>query len=452
MKRFLYLNFKIYYNLKTRFIRRFTPAGMLVLCGTGLSALLGINTYKAMAFQIFTFLLCLLLTALVCSRFFKPRLNIERILPRFATAGTPFTYTLVVKNPAEKPEKSLSLIEDIRNPCPDFQTFVRTPEPGENFRNYFDRKVGFYRWEWLINRNALARFEFSSIPDINPKGQAVVETRIEPRDRGVIQFTGVTVTRPDPFGLWNACVSIPLSQSLTVLPKRYPLPPFRLPGIRRHHAGGIALTSSVGDSDEFISMRDYRPGDPLRRIHWKSWAKTGKPVVKEYQGEYFVRHALILDTFQQAAYSEAFEEAVSVAASFACTVQTQESLLDLMFVGTQAFCFTAGRGLGQTDRLLEILASVRPTRDKPFTDLSALVLERSASLSVCICVLLDWDDARKDFIGKLRARETPVIVIVIGEPSAQRKELPNLGPMSDMASNFLMLETGKIAEGLARLV
>ena len=44
-------------------------------------------------------------------------------------------------------------------------------------------------------------------------------------------------------------------------------------------------------------------------------------------------HALVLDTFTDEPHSEIFEEAVSVAASFACTVLTQESLLDLLFVG-----------------------------------------------------------------------------------------------------------------------
>jgi hypothetical protein len=60
---------------------------------------------------------------------------------------------------------------------------------------------------------------------------------------------------------------------------------------------------------------------------------------------------LILDTFIARPGSDAFEEAVSVAASFACTLPTQESLLDLLFVGPQAFCFTAGRGLAHTEHL-----------------------------------------------------------------------------------------------------
>ena len=82
-----------------------------------------------------------------------------------------------------------------------------------------------------------------------------------------------------------------------------------------------------------MALRDYRPGDPPRHIHWRSWAKMGRPIVKEFEDEFFVRHALILDTFCEAPEADRFEESVSVAASFACSLQTQDSLLDLLFVG-----------------------------------------------------------------------------------------------------------------------
>ncbi|MCK7478688.1 MAG: DUF58 domain-containing protein [Candidatus Moduliflexus flocculans] len=88
-----------------------------------------------------------------------------------------------------------------------------------------------------------------------------------------------------------------------------------------------------------MSLRDYRQGDPLRHIHWRSWAKTGKPIVREFEDEFFVRHALVLDTFTDHPQSAVFEEAVAVAASFACTLNTQDSLLDLMFCGSRGLLF-----------------------------------------------------------------------------------------------------------------
>src|SRR5439155_7840266 len=112
----------------------------------------------------------------------------------------------------------------------------------------------------------------------------------------------------------------------------------------------------VGDAEEFIGLRDYRPGDPVRAIHWKSWAKIGAPVVREFQEEYFARHALILDTFAPA--GETFEAAVSLTASFLAASDPLESLLDLMFVEDRAHCLTAGRGVGDRTDLLRALAAV----------------------------------------------------------------------------------------------
>jgi uncharacterized protein (DUF58 family) len=227
------------------------------------------------------------------------------------------------------------------------------------------------------------------------------------------------------------------------------LPPIHLPGVRRYQAGGVALASSVGESEEFVSLRDYRPGDPLRRIHWKSWAKTGKPIVKEYQEEFFVRHALILDTFQKTGYSEVFEEAVSIAASFAYSIQAQDSLLDLMFVGPDAYCFTSGRGLAYIDKMLEVLASVRACRNRPFNVLSPLVIERASLLSGCICILISWDEERKRFIGLLKELGVPLLVLVITEGNTPNTLDP--GPMKDRPESFHIMEVGKVKEELAKL-
>jgi hypothetical protein len=89
---------------------------------------------------------------------------------------------------------------------------------------------------------------------------------------------------------------VPLQARVIALPKRYRIPPLALPGARKFQQGGVSLSASIGDSEEFLSLRDYRPGDPLQRLHWKSFARTGKPIVKEYQDEFFERHALVLDT------------------------------------------------------------------------------------------------------------------------------------------------------------
>jgi uncharacterized protein (DUF58 family) len=192
-------------------------------------------------------------------------------------------------------------------------------------------------------------------------------------------------------------------------------------------------------------LREYRPGGPLKCIHWRSSARVGRAVVREHQDEFFVRHGLILDTFVPLAAEDLFEEAISVAASFAAGVRGQDSLLDLMLVGPDAYVFTAGRGVGQLERMLEVLADVRPCVDRPFAALHRLVVERHQSLSGVVCILLAWDDPRRALVQHLRALGLPALTLLITDGTA------------DPADEELALEgvrrlvRGRIAEGLARL-
>ena len=294
-------------------------------------------------------------------------------------------------------------------------------------------------------QHRIAHVKEADVPAIPPKGEVEVRVEIEPLRRGVLKFGGVTLARPDPFGLFRGFVRVPLAQSTLILPKRYPLPAVAMPGAMKYQEGGVAMASNIGRSEEFVSLREYRRGDPYRHIHWRSWAKTGKPIVKEYEDEFFVRHALVLDTFIDDPRSEAFEEAVSVAASFACTLITQESLLDLLFVGPQAYCFTAGRGLAHADQMLEILASVRVSPAEPFEKLEHLVVQHAGAVSGCICVLLAWDDERRKLVQELAALGVPTLVLLVVEPGTK----PDVS--REQFGDIHVLEAGKIEEGLAKL-
>jgi uncharacterized protein (DUF58 family) len=176
----------------------------------------------------------------------------------------------------------------------------------------------------------LANLRISQVPLALAKQEVQVACELTPLRRGLLRLEGVGVARRTRWAISSVYGSA-ASANLLILPKRYPLPLIALPGTMKYQQGGVALASNVGQSDEFVALRDYRQGDPLRHIHWRSWARASKPVVKEFEDEFFVRHALVLDTFAEHAHSEAFEEATSIAASFACTIQTQESLWTLLF-------------------------------------------------------------------------------------------------------------------------
>ncbi|HEY1169932.1 MAG TPA: DUF58 domain-containing protein [Verrucomicrobiae bacterium] len=444
-----YRQYRGYYVMRRWIVRRVGRVGVLILGCTIVLAMFGLDTNLTVAYQALSLMLVLILVALLTRRLAKTKFSAHRILPRFASAGSPVKYRVRFKNLGRFTVRDVGLLEELSDPRPTLDEFLATPEPGEEKRNWFDRTYGFYRWQWLVDINQRAIVTEGKVDRCLPKAAVEVEMELLPRRRGVLHFEKMIATSMDPLGIFRQLSPVTLPDKLLILPKRYAIPHFALPGTMRYQQGGVALAASVGESEEFVSLRDYRPGDPMRHIHWKSWARSGKPIVKEFQDEFFVRHALILDTFDTVAYSEQFEEAVSVAASFACTIQTQDSLLDLMFVGAQAYCFTAGRGLAHTEQMLEILASVNLCQTKGFKSLANVVVEHIPVVSGCICVLLKWDEPRKEFIQMLRGLNVPVVVFIVTEKNAAK--IMDLGPMADIPAQFHQLEVGKVEEALRAL-
>ncbi|MDZ8052596.1 MAG: DUF58 domain-containing protein [Aulosira sp. ZfuVER01] len=449
MKLFIYRLFYFSYGIHRKLSRRVTVSGVVVSVIAIAAALTG-SSNESMNYQIVTFLLSILIISVVSSLLFRYHFSANRNLPQFATVGVKLKYKIVIHNKSDKIQKGLKIFENFADPRPSFKDFIETFENRKVRHNSFVRSLGYNRWLWLISRKQCGNALPIDLPPLVPNSKTEVIGEIIPTQRGIIRITGMTVARPDPFGLFKACKSISLPQSLLILPKLYQLPPVQLPGVKKHQSGGVALASSVGDSEEFRSLRDYRLGDSLRKIHWKSWAKVGKPIVKEEQDEFFVRHALILDTFQSVNYSEILEEAISIAASLACEVQTQESLLDLMFVGNEAYCFTFGRGLSHTDKMLEILASVVACRDKSFDSIIPVVLEKLSLLSGCICIFLCWDEDRKRLVNYLKSMGIHTLVLIVTDKEGKLDKFDS-DYMNDQITKLHFLKLGKIQEELMHI-
>lgn len=247
--------------------------------------------------------------------------------------------------------------------------------------------------------------------------------------RGVYDLPGVRVCSDFPFGLLCAYAVFPLAQSVVVYPRFSPLESLEIAPGRRYHPGGVALASNLGDSLEFIGSRPFREGDSVRDIDWAATARLDQVIVREYRQEYFHRVAVILDTHVPAGQPmrrDDFERAVSLAASVSDYMARQEYLVDLFAAGPDVYHLTAGRSLAYVDEILEILACVEATSHEPFIDLAPEVDESLAQITTIICLLLDWNEARREFVARIAQDGAAVKVIII------RDAPPTLDPGGDM--------------------
>ena len=402
--------------------RRIRPSGigllMVIVVATGAAA----GSAEPPVFQTFSLACGLALVAMVSVLFRRAKVEAVREMPAHATAGQGFTYHVSLRNRRGKDLKRFELIETPADPRPSEDLFITSREPGEEKRNFYDRWLAYYRWSWLCETRRLFEGGKSAMVD-RVKGSTMMKVPVSmvPRRRGLIRLNDLRIALPDPLGLFQRCGKVPAPPaSLAVLPKRYPLPRFELPGSARFQPAGEATARHAGATGEFTGLRDYQPGDPLRLIHWPTWARTGKPVVKELEDTFFPRHGLILDTFPVPGDDALFEDAVSVAASFVVAVDARESLIDLMFIAGHERVVTAGQGIARSETLLEVLAGVESSPRQDFDSLSKLVQRHADDLAGCLCVFSGWSKSRARLLQRLNRAgiETSAVVICREKPAA----------------------------------
>jgi uncharacterized protein (DUF58 family) len=371
----------------------------------------------------------------------RAKLSAALELPRHATAGEPLRYTVRLENTGKRVLRGARLTQTPPDPRPSFAEFAGTPEPGEEKRNLFDRTMVFYRWQWLTARKGgFTSRESRETLSLAPGESRRVAMELTPARRGVIPMGDVRALLPDPLGFFQKCTRTASKPArLVVLPKRHRLPPLVMPGSATFRIGGEETSNAIGSAGEFVGLREYRPGDPLRQIHWKSWAHTGHPMIKELEDTHYPRYALVLDTFPGSPDAAVFEEMVSVAASFIVGLDRSESLLDLMFIAGDAHTVTAGLGMDRTEKLLEVLAGVELEHGAQLDLLAQTVIRHREKMTSCLLVLNGWDEARAHFVKTLLKAAIPCVPLIVGNGTAPRGVIGH------------WLESGEIARDLLRL-
>lgn len=422
--------------------RHLTFTGHFVLTFAIAAAVFGVNIRQSTTYQLFMLLLVLLVFSWLNSAFNRLKVTLTRKLPRYGMVGEPLRYSVTLTNLTPRTYDRLALCEELAETLPSLAQLKRFYRL--NKQPWFKQGVSYRQWLRYLAFQRGGLIAETTLPNLAQKPLQIKISFI-PTRRGSITFADSYLAKPDLLGLFRRLIILEAHQSCLVLPKQYPVKPLGLVGKRKYQVGGVSLANSVGNASEFMSMRDYQRGDPPNSIHWKSFAKHGKLIVKEYQDEYFVRRALLLDTFIGDAAAEQFEAAVSVAASIAVNERQNEALLDLMFVGLQAYCFTTGRGVDHLPHLLEILASVQSSPEGSFAQLQQAMLARAGLCSSLICVLMHWDEVRQDFIKQLRTRDLPVAVFLLHDGSLSRQQCAN------KPEHFYLLDFHHLAEQLAAL-
>jgi uncharacterized protein (DUF58 family) len=146
-------------------------------------------------------------------------------------------------------------------------------------------------------------------------GQEHAEVFVVPTQRrGVITVGPVTTVRGDPIGLFRRTQERTERTEVFVHPVVVPLDSFGV-GLVRDLEGNTAQAMSASDL-AFHALREYAPGDDLRHIHWRSSARHGQLLVRQFLDTRRSHLVVIVDADPSSYGSEGeYETAMSVAAS-----------------------------------------------------------------------------------------------------------------------------------------
>ncbi|MDO5501954.1 MAG: DUF58 domain-containing protein [Actinomycetia bacterium] len=254
------------------------------------------------------------------------------------------------------------------------------------------------------------------IPPLRRDESHTMTYEVRSQVRGRHTLGPLALSASDPFGLITRAVSLQSSTDLIVLPKVVPL------GSQGTGARGVGSDGTIphmvalhGEDD--VSVRDYRDGDDLRRVHWPATARTGQLMVRQEDRPAMRRAVVLIDSRESVhgpTTSRTLEWAITMAASVV-------SHLDERGFATHLVTASPEPGIGHETTLLEssmeALAFVTPG---PEEDLAGVLHLATAAvvgggLIVALIGGCTDDDARA--VAALRTQGGTGIAFVVADPA-----------------------------------
>lgn len=357
---------------------RLTLGGRLLFWAAIVAGTLLLGELTTLLLTGFSFSVCGLCCAWLFGWLYRPKLRFARQIVNYPSAGEVFSYRVVVENIGRRPARNVFVEE--RGLPPDL------------------RPVG----------------ESEPIAFLPPGESAVVTLRLKCLRRGAYELSRMQGASSLPTGLVKSGRVVRQNDRLLVCPRIALVEALDLPAVRNYQPGGISVVSHVGESTEFFGTRDWRQGDRIRDIHWPSTARTGRLIAREFQEEYFIRLALVLDIQVKSARDESLlERAVSLTAGIASVLARKDYIVDIFAAGPQVYHLQAGRALAHFDNILEILACLESGDELNVQGLETVLIPEASRLSSVVFVMLDWEPSRAAVVRNLKRLGVAVRVISV---------------------------------------
>jgi len=293
-----------------------TREGWWLISATLVVGLAATNTGNNLLYLILAMMLSFMAVSGVLSEQALRRVRLQRELPDRIFAGAPATFSVRLTNG--------------KRHLPSYALYVAEPDPG--------------------GQPTPTRFFLKVSPQAR---EGWTYALMFPR-RGWQPLPGLRLFTRFPFGLFTKSSRPIQTRPVLVYPAVRPLARHEVPAAL---ASGWRERHRRGRGAGLYNLRQYRPGDDPRLLHWKTSARTGDLILGEREAEERPQVRLILDDPAPEAAPEAVERDLSYAASVAAHAIRRGAAVELV-MGDGVLPF--GTGEAHLDRLLERLALYTP--------------------------------------------------------------------------------------------
>lgn len=284
------------------------------------------------------------------------------------------------------------------------------------------------------------------VPVLSPGEEHEVRYALPTERRGRIPVGPLKLERTDPLGLSRRVRSYGSVDTLVVRPRVCLLPV--LPSGKAHHVEGPTSDTADDGSLTFHALREYVLGDDLRRVHWRSTARTGTLMVRQMVDVSLPHTTIVLDS-RPAAYQDEddFELAVDTAASIGYAAARSNFPVHLV-CETGAILHTDGSG-NDADAVLDRLALLgQSTRDSLAAAFDEL--EQARGGGSLIVVTGTADTSGLTALGRVRRRFDRAVLLRVGAGAGTDPGVAGPGPSGAGAGGPRTGGgTGRLAEATA---
>jgi len=236
---------------------------------------------------------------------------------------------------------------------------------------------------------------------IPPNSSIDMEYTLKFEKRGVYRFPHTTIISRFPFGFFEKSTEYPCKSEIIVFPQVKKID--RALSLSSEFELNKSRKEKISEgSDIFHGIREFRPGDNPKWIHYRSTAKFQKLMLKEFEMEEINKALIILDTFippkGDGRYSFLLEEGIILAASLANYFKEQRCDVNFATYTPELTIIKAEKGKNNLYDIFLNLALLQPNPQHRIESIFPRIESSLFKKSLNITILLDSDEeTRKKF-------------------------------------------------------